>query len=113
LKKKIVLKDRRASALGTNREFLRIMEVARKGNQGWKERLVGGTGSRFSQYLFSDLRLGGLPSRKLGFGVGDSLMSLIEDIFVPGRRLNGFWTTGEVIPKQLHSGKLFVEGHLF
>jgi hypothetical protein len=70
-------------------------------------------GSRFSQYLFSDLRLGGLPSRKMSFGVGDSLVSFIEDVFVPGRRLNGFWTTGEVIPKQLHSRKLFVEGHLF
>lgn len=66
-----------------------------------------------SQYLFSDLRLGGLPSRKTSFGVGDSLVSFIEDVFVPGRRLNGFWTTGEVIPKQLHSRKLFVEGHLF
>jgi hypothetical protein len=37
----------------------------------------------------------------MGFAVGDSLLSLIKDVFVPGRRLNGFWTTGEVIPKQL------------
>ena len=34
LKKKIMLKDRRASVLSTNRLFLRIIEAARKENQG-------------------------------------------------------------------------------
>jgi hypothetical protein len=49
----------------------------------------------------------------LGFAVSDSLVSLVENVFVPGRRLNGFWATGEIIPKQLHSRELFVEGHIF
>jgi len=63
--------------------------------------------------MVADFRFGRLPINESRFPLGESLATLIEDVLMPGRRLNGFWGAGKVLPKRLHDGELLLESHVF
>ena len=69
-------------------------------------------GFRLSRERGADVRFRGLPIDKSRRPVGDSLAALIEDVFVPGRGLNGVRSAGEIFPQRLHRRELLVETYI-
>jgi hypothetical protein len=58
-----------------------------------------------------DLRFGRFPVFELGCPIVDSLTALIENLFMPFRRLNRFWRSLQVLPECFHHSELFFNRH--
>lgn len=70
-------------------------------------------GFGFSRELGADVRFRDFPIDELRRSLGDMPAAFVENVFVPGRGLNGFRCAGEILPQRLHGREFLMETHVF
>jgi hypothetical protein len=60
----------------------------------------------------ADVSLGLIPIHEAGLAGSEPLLSLAQNVFVPGRGLEAIRVEAQVLPEGLHSLELFLDRHL-